>query len=151
MFLDFVSTISPEPILAVGYEPLKDVCCSRWKICLWWNYKGFSPVQDFLAGDRWLIWKERWITDKHFKKNNTHAPPVNTLVVTLLPKNLRGNIVWCSNRWESKMSGSLVPKLFIKDRLQLSKVWWKLVVLGFTIWQSWRRSDFSMLTQAEIC
>ena len=104
-------------------------------------------MHNFLAGNGRLIREERWISNEHFKKNAANRPPINCLIITLLSKNFRSNVVGCSNCRKSKLPSSLVSKFFIECWFQLVKIKWKLLCIDFS---HSRRSNLSMLTKAKI-
>jgi hypothetical protein len=94
----------------------------RGKVGIIGNNKGLPPVKDFLTSNGWLIREEGRIANHHFKHDHTHAPPVNSLIITMLSKNFRGNIVWGAYRREGKSSGPLISQPLVQYSFKLIKV-----------------------------
>jgi hypothetical protein len=54
-------------------------------------------VKNFLASHRGLVREERRITDEHLEEDHSHTPPVHALIIPLLAKNLRCDIIRSTN------------------------------------------------------
>lgn len=70
-------------------------------------------MQNLLASYGRLVCKERGIANKHLKQYDADGPPVDSLIVALLAKHLRRNVVRCSDRAVCKFAAPSVSKLFL--------------------------------------
>ena len=113
MCFDLIGSVSSKSGVSVAYESLKNISRCWRQLCLSWNLESFLPVHNLLTGDRWLIWKEWWVTNKHLEEDATHTPPIYCLVISVLTKDLWSDVVWSTNSTEGKLPSSLVAKFLV--------------------------------------
>jgi len=75
-----------------------------------------------LAGDGWLIREERWVADHHLEHDHSDAPPVYCFIVSLLPEDLRSDVVRSANCGKGKTTRPLVTESLIKDSFELIEI-----------------------------
>lgn len=64
-------------------DQLSDQVSSLWtNLSVLWNHQVFPPVLNLMPGLSRLLGGEWRIPDKHFIKNDTHRPPIDSLSIT---------------------------------------------------------------------
>lgn len=61
-------------------------------------------VYDFPVNIHGIVVLEWRVTSQHFVKKNANSPPINSLSVTLIQQDLRGNILWSTANCVSSLS-----------------------------------------------
>ena len=145
--LDLIDSISAQSRFGVANQSFQDVGRCLRQVSLWRHLEGLAPVHDLLAGDRRFIGEERRVANEHFEEDAADGPPVDRLIVALLPKHFWSDVIRRADGGECKLSRPLVSKFLVKCRFELVEVERKLFGVDL---RHPRRPYLCVLAQSEI-
>ena len=69
-------------------------------------------MQNLLAGQRGFVRVKRRVPDHHLEEDGANGPPVDGLVVAVLPEHLGRDVVGSANRRVRELPPLLVPRVY---------------------------------------
>lgn len=109
MLLNLRRSVSSKSVLGVADERANKVLSLSTELDVIREMQGLTPVDDLAVSIILLLGAEGWPADLAFEHDRAEGPEVAVVAVSVSLKDLRGNVIWCSDRGVSHQATGFSP------------------------------------------